>query len=1179
MKFRLTTLMLSIILAATAAAAQGGATGSLTGTVRDPNGAGVAGAVVEVTNEGTGERRNATTNEQGGYTVPSLPVGLYDITANAAGFAPNTAKGVKVSVSFTTDMDLTVNPAGATESVTVVSTDTQTTVNSTDQQLSTLIDNKKILDLPLLSRDPNSLILISPGTTTSDSRLGGFVVNGQRERNNNFQVDGVDNNDTEVPGGRFGVATPTIDATQEFRVLTSSYNAEFGRNSGAVINVVTKSGTNEFHGNAYIYYRSDAFSARDFFDISGKPDPLQRRQWGGSIGGPIKKDRIFFFTNYERDIYKLGQQVVRVVPSALARQGILQTGAENFGTLDIRQGGANNFSGPILDFVYGAPDGTFSNLGVNPAITDLLNRIYPLGNSPADAPLPGVFDAFRFASTLNFNDSHQVTSRVDTKLTNKHNLAGSFTWSKGNGDVFPETFPGRNDGGNAPFKSFNVGLNLASVFNSNLINEARLGVNRVVVDFNLPGTGGEPTGAYGEVLSAFGAHGVPQATQVFGGENGRLIDLTGTGGITALNTLGVDSQFRHAGTMTIGDSLTLIRGNQTWKFGGEGRFIYSNGANNFFRKEFLNFGITGFGLPLLLNNAGDDFIPVTGLGGSVNDYASFLYGLIVQQQQWQYYNKAATRVDADYLGIRQREFDLFAQNAWKVRPNLTLNLGLRWEYKGVPYEVNGQLSNLIGADPSGPTPAGGFLFETVGKNSDNPGQPLYDEDFNNFAPRVGFNYSPDFSTGWLSHLTGGPGNMTIRGGFGIYYDRVFGNIVRNSSTNPPFQNTFNNFAFDILQNVARPTTIGADATIEDGAELSVNLFPLPGNNMFQQHFKTPYTQTWNFGVQRQFKGNVLAEADYVGSHGVSLLRGVDAQAQSVLRVNAIRGTSVAVDPNNPRQNFLNGVLNTAFGGAAAAYLNASLGHSTYNGMQLRLTKRLSNSFIGAGQFQAAYTWSHSIDNAPDPLDAGRGGRSAPRDSSGFGGGFGAERGNSDFDTRHRFVANFVYDLPFKSSNGFVNQVVGDWTVAGIVTLQSGTPFSIFGSRDSVGAGLSQRASYAAPGQGLTPTPNETAQARTQVGPSRALFRQPNAGEIGNVQRNSFYGDGYQNTDLSVIKRFRVREGAIFRVQADFFNLFNNVNLFNPSNALFENSIGQPTFGQSSTAFPARRIQFAARLEF
>src|SRR5215210_3840874 len=593
-------LAIYVLLAASLAHAQS-ASGTITGNVRDPNGAGVAGATVEVTNNATGEKRTVTTNGEGGYTVPLLTVGTYTVTATSAGFAQSAAHDVRVSVSFTTDIDLSLAPAGAKETVTVVGTDTQTTVNTSDQQLSTLIDNRKILDLPLLSRDPNSLILLAPNTTTSTGSLNGFVVNGQSERNNNFQVDGIDNNDADVPGGRGGISTPTIDGTSEFRVITSNFNAEFGRNTGAVINVVTKGGTNEFHGNAYIYYRSDAFSARDFFDISGQPDPLQRRQWGGSVGGPVKKDRVFFFTNYERDIYKLGQQVVRVVPSALARQGILQTGSENFGTLDIRQGGANNFSGPILDFVFGAPDGTFSNLGINPAITDLLNRIYPLGNSPADALLPGVFDAFRFGSVLRFNDSHQVTSRVDTKLTEKHNLAGSFTWNKGNGDIFPETFPGRNDGGNAPFKSFNVGVNLASVFNPNFINEARIGVNRVVVDFNLPGTGGEPTGAYGEVLAAFGARGVPQATQVFGGENGRLIDLTGTGGITALNTLGVDSQFRHTGTMTLGDSLTLVRGNQTWKLGGEGRFIYSNGANNFFRKEFLNFGVSStFGLPLLL---------------------------------------------------------------------------------------------------------------------------------------------------------------------------------------------------------------------------------------------------------------------------------------------------------------------------------------------------------------------------------------------------------------------------------------------------------------------------------------------------------------------------------------------------------------------------------------------------
>ena len=259
--------------------------GTINGTVRDTVGAAIAGASIDVTNNNTGEKRVAVSNDQGGYTVPNLPVGEYTVSVTASGFASGKVEQVKVSVSFTTDVDVALNPAGASESIIVTSGDTQTSVNTNDQQLSTLIDNRKILDLPLLSRDPNSLILLAPNTTTSSGSLNGFIVNGQSERNNNFQVDGIDNNDADVPGGRGGASTPNIDATEEFRVVTSNFNAEFGRNTGALINVVTKSGTNEFHGNAYVYYRSDRFSARDFFDVSGKSDPLQRRQYGGSLGG------------------------------------------------------------------------------------------------------------------------------------------------------------------------------------------------------------------------------------------------------------------------------------------------------------------------------------------------------------------------------------------------------------------------------------------------------------------------------------------------------------------------------------------------------------------------------------------------------------------------------------------------------------------------------------------------------------------------------------------------------------------------------------------------------------------------------------------------------------------------------------------------------------------------------
>ena len=220
--------------------------------------------------------------------------------------------------------------------------------------------------------------------------------------------------------------------------------------------------------------------------------------------------------------------VFRVVPSALARQGILQTGSDLFGTLDIRAGGANNLSGPVFDFLYGAPDGTFSNFGLNPAITTLINRVYPLGNSPGESPLPGVFDAFRFSDVAS-QQSHQISTRADVRLTEKHNFAGSFNFNKGDFDVLTESFPGFNDGGIAPFRSFGLSLNLTSIFTPNLINELRFGGNRIEVNFNLPGTGGAPTGAYGEVISAFNGNGVPRRGQSFGGENGGLIDLLNTG--------------------------------------------------------------------------------------------------------------------------------------------------------------------------------------------------------------------------------------------------------------------------------------------------------------------------------------------------------------------------------------------------------------------------------------------------------------------------------------------------------------------------------------------------------------------------------------------------------------------------------------------------------------------------
>jgi Carboxypeptidase regulatory-like domain len=1177
------------------------ATGNIKGTVADPNGGLVAGATVEAVNAQTGEKRTTTTSDAGTYNITNLPVGIYTLTATATGFDPGTAKDVQVSVSFTTEANIALPVGGATATVVISSgSDVSTQLNTNDQQLSTLIDNKKIMDLPLLSRDPNGLILLAPGVTQTQTSLGGFSVNGQRERNNNFLVDGIDNNDADVPGIAGGAATPNIDATQEFRVLTSNFNAEFGRNTGAIINVATKNGTNEFHGGAYMYYRSQRFAARNFFDA--EKQPLQRKQFGGSIGGPIIKDRAFFFFNYEGDRSLSSSTENRTVPSAQARLGIFPN--TPFGTLDVSQNGANNRSQLGICNAFGVADqGTCDlilpggNLAINPGLQQFLN-LYPLGNVPGQGILPGVFDLFRFSAPNRF-EVDTTASRVDWKLTEKHSLTGSFNTSNGEFDLFTETFPGSGDASRTPQKSYVLSLNLTSTLTPNIVNELRFGGNRIEAIFNGPGDGGAGRAPYDAILAAFQTGGIDTNIQPFGGPNGELVSLTG-GTITGFGAF--DSQFRFTGTTVLGDNLTWVKGSHTFRGGFEQRWIYSNGASNFSRSETISFNTAQFGGPFLRDNSGNP-IATTGVGGQLQNFASLLYGFFGVQSQSQFFNKNAERVDQDYRGYRVRESGIYFQDTWRVRPNLTLNFGLRWDYNSVPYEVNGQMSTLVDQDPSGPQPANGFEFKLVGKNSANPNLKLWENDFNNFAPRFGFNYSPAWNSGWISKLTGGPTKMSIRGGYGIFHDRVFTNLFGNSSANPPFQRDFQ-FLFDFLGangfagsgNIPRVPTQETSPFAFDGDELLPVIFALPGNNQFQKKFATPYTQAWNFGIQRELGSLFLFEADYVGSHGVNLLRNISGALPSVTRVNAIEGTNTQISPTGTRTNFLNGVLNTAFN---PIFLNVALGQSSFNSLQMRLTKTLSNERFGTGQIQAVYAWSHSIDDSADGLvpGSGPGGaseRGLPRDSSGFAGGFSApERGNSGFDVRHRFVLNFIYDLPLRFENRTLNRFLGNWTMSGIVQSQTGTPYSIFGGTDSAGTGLGQRADFAPEGQGLSDLPAATNDPRTYTGPARSLFRNPcpanrtntspttcsaatgiAVGRQGTVGRNQFYGPAFNKVDFSVIKRFPITENTRFTIRADFFNIFNTVNFGLPGN-----DINSSLFGQSTTAGSPRTIQFAGRFDF
>ncbi|MEP6901460.1 MAG: hypothetical protein ABJA66_06895, partial [Actinomycetota bacterium] len=416
--------------------------------------------------------------------------------------------------------------------------------------------------------------------------------------------------------------------------------------------------------------------------------------------------------------------------------------------------------------------------------------------------------------------------------------------------------------------------------------------------------------------------------------------------------------------------------------------------------------------------------------------------------------------------------------------------------------------------------------------------------------------------------------------YGLFYDRVFTNLFSNSSGNPPFSTAIQEIPLNgtggfLIDDAARLAARTSTNLVQDGDELGLAvIFPNARNNILQKKFVTPNSASWNFGFQRELGNQFLLEVDYVGTKGTNLIRSIDAQMTSVARVNAITGLNNPVS-SSPRTNYLNGTLNQAFG-QNSAFLITSIGNSSYNAMQIRVTKTLSNKRFGLGQLQGFYTWSHSIDDAADALITGTSDRSLPRDSSGFAGGFKLERGDSSFDARHRFVLNFIYELPFRSTNGFVNRLIGNWTLSGIYQAQTGYPFSVFmNGVDRQGTGLSARASFGN-GSNNFATNQTASNSRVYTGPDRSLFAStvPLDGNQGTVGRSTFRGPGYSNFDFSLIKRIPITEKMRFTIRADFFNLFNNVNLGIPVS-----DVNNASFGLSTTAAAARIIQFAGRFDF
>jgi Carboxypeptidase regulatory-like domain/TonB dependent receptor-like, beta-barrel len=1152
-------------------------TASLAGTVTDATAAVIPQAKITARNLSTNALRDAATDGSGSYRITSLAPGVYDVRIEKDGFKTLEYARVELTVGQVQNLSPVLSPSAVHETV-IVEGESVAPVDLDDAQIGNVVSGQQVQDLPLILRDPYQLTLLSPGAIQGTSVLHGLSVNGSRERNNNFLLDGTDNNDAEIPGLTLpqpGLTSLNPDSVQEFRVITSSFLPEFGRNTGAVIDVVSKRGTNDFHSDLYWFGRFSTLGARDYFnhevDATGRvvgKDPYTRNTFGFSAGGPLRHDKTFWFANYDGERFATTLTNTSIVP------------AQAFKT------GSFTFNNVPLDVSTPTSQNNLFGLPVDPTMHRIL-ALYPAPNGPSVDGARGVL----FYPSKSHTTGDNFSARLDQNFSESEVLAVRYTFNRYEDPNFDHTdfLPGLGGTGTLQRRQ-NASLQLTSVIDPKLVNAFRLGANRINFPLSCEGLG---------VLDSIGQ------TDVYG----RGIDapLPGVAGFGCLTIVDRNGSKRSSGTYTIGDDVTWARGRHTFKFGVETRDAYSNSTNEFLSRPTLDFNnFANFGGVSALTPIGD---PNIDLNSTLQDMVWALFGAVGSVTQAQFFNKNGNRTADDLRGFRQKDFAAFAQDTFKILRNLTLNYGLRYQFNGVPYEVNDLLSTLF-LDPSGPAP---FTFVTAGQK-DQGLPPLYNNDWHDFEPRVGIAWDP-FKNGKTS----------VRAGYGIFHDRVFGQLLGLVRGNPPFQQIF--FQPMFIQPPAGqpcpppeiptqtpfgpgpcigpprsalplPPSISTSATVQQGAgDLPFIIDP---------HLRMPYSQGWNFGVQRELPGRLLMEVNYLGSRGTRLLRVVDGNPPQSALVAQLEAFCVPGNPANTGfPNDLNGQCsqsalqfnNLWFGTETGslpfdavnnnAFLHAELfnnaASSIYHALQANITKRTS----GGLTFQAAYTWAHAIDNSSDPLTPSVGDQEFPRDSLNLK----AERGNSDFDVRQRLVLNYSWAIPVGSghghfSEGFAAKVLGDWEVAGITTFSTGLPFDIFTATDTAHTGQPQRPDFN-PNGVLAPV----ADPRTQTGPDlgtgcpaapTCFFPDAPFGSAGRLGRNHFHGPGTNNWDVLLQKTLTLSERANLEFRWETYNLFNRVQFAQPGNL----TSNPGTFGQSTAEVRrpdlttgARQMQFGMKLSF
>jgi hypothetical protein len=1152
-------LILSLMLSSAPLFPQAGA-GTLTGTVTDQSGALLPGVTITVRNPGTGSARETVTNDTGNYSIPGLRPASYDVSAEVAGFRKHSQTGFRIEVDQIARLDIRLE-VGAVSEVVEVRGAAQL-LHTESATLGAAIDRKKIVDLPLNGRNFVQLALLVPGVNTGQpdaGRGGGISIGGTRSEQNAFQLDGVSNTDQWDSGISF---RPSIDAIEEFKIEVNNYSAEFGKGAGGQINVVTRSGTNNFHGTLYEFHRNDAVQARNLFDRNpnfvnreGKfvAPPLIRNEFGGALGGRILRDRTFFFVDYQGFRQVRAGVGRRTVPDAALLAG-------DFSAVLGSQAGTDALGRPV--FANQIFDAATSRLVGARFVRDPfpgnripLNRFDPVALKIIQKglwPAPntaGTRDSRTGNPRDNFYDDRgtrdladQLMVRVDHRFSASDNFYAR--WAVNDTDTFsPGNFPGNER------LSLNrqqvVGASYTRTLGPTRVNDLRFAYQR-----ERPQSGAERILAGVNLVKELGIRGLPLA-----GAGAPVIGITG---FTSFDDGGESK--RDDDTYQIIDQFSFNKGRHFFKLGVEFRRIrldvINNPANT--RGDF--------------NFANAEWTGLEGFSGTGNTFANFVLGLSRQK----------SRRPGDHSSfLRATEYAGYFQDDWKVSSKLTFNYGARYQLYIPPKETRNHISAIVVPNFPQSFAEGGPAFckdpikcAAIAANLDplrlgltladlnisrlpqivvagrEVPRSLVDVEKTDIGPRIGIAY----------RLTS---RIVIRTGYGVFFDTVPASYFQDSVENLPFiredQQSLSSFQF------GPPTSETFIGYLLD--DPPIGSFT-PGPNTYEPGFRNAYVQHWNLSVQRQLGNSFVAEIAYAGNKGTKLNRRENLNTREPRSASATIPTTV-----NPhlRRLLPFAVFDNQLITLDNWFTTSSSASANYHALMTRFEKRYSAGLT----FINAFTWSRAISDA-QPFSGGNN-DTGNRIQNMFD--KRADKALAAHDHKYRFSSSFVYDLPFGrggrfagSAGSLLNQVIGGWQASGIITLQSGFPITIRRAGDPLSIGTD---GAVRPDQICSPNLGRGEHTLERFF-NPDCFRAP-ADRFGSAGRSTVIGPATTLSDLALFKNFflgKIREDMRLQFRSEFFNALNHPNWNAPGRDL-----GGSNFGTVTSAGAPRIIQFGLKLIF